>query len=42
LLLEPPLLKELTEPPNILVDPLAKSEIDDNEFRIPSTFKAVF
>jgi hypothetical protein len=31
----------VTDPPIKLVDPPAKSEIDESELRIPMTFKAV-
>jgi hypothetical protein len=41
LLFPPVLLMVVTDPPIKLVDPPAKSEIDESELRIPMTFKAV-
>jgi hypothetical protein len=41
LLLPPVLLMVVTDPPIKLVDPLAKSDMDESELRIPITFRAV-
>jgi hypothetical protein len=40
-LLPPVLLMVVTDPPIKLVDPLAKSDMDESELRIPITFRAV-